>query len=102
MQNPNTGRFYPGVRALMWPFHVMLHLRIHARRMRSSEPLYQKITDGWYISGWPYSQASLPDEEQLSVIDCTSEFPRTHDKPYLCLPTWDTQGALIPSQRCQP
>jgi hypothetical protein len=61
--------------------------------MRTTEPLIQAVGDGWYIGGWPASAKALPQEE-CSVIDCTSEYPRTHDRPYICLPTWDTQGVL--------
>ena len=92
MQRPETGHFLPAARLLAWPFHLFLHLRINIRRMRSKEPLFQKMSDGWYISGWPHRPDVLPDEADLSVIDCTCEYPRTHNQPYLCLPTWDTQG----------
>jgi hypothetical protein len=92
LQDRQSGHFRAGARPLAWPFHLFLHIRIHLRRMKSKEPLFQKIEDGWYISGWPPSPEALPNEGELCVIDCTSEFPRTHERPYLCLPTWDTQG----------
>ena len=95
MQDPQTGRFYPSARLLAWPFHLFLHLRINLRRARTSEPLYTKIADGWYISGWPYKASVLPPEQELAVVDCTCEFPREHQKPYLNLQTWDTQGARL-------
>ena len=93
VQDRLTGTFVPGSRLAAWPFHLLLNARIAARRARSSEPLVQRIQDGWYISGWPHRADVLPDEKELAVIDCTSEYPRRHDRPYLCLPTWDTQGA---------
>lgn len=76
----------------MWPFHALLHMRLAVRRAKSKEPLIQEVGNGWYIGGWPYDEQALPKGE-LSVIDCTSEYQRSFDRPYLCLPTWDTQGA---------
>jgi hypothetical protein len=95
MQDKVTGRFVPGSCLAAWPFHLALHARIRLRRARTKEPLYQLVEDGWYISGWPYCASVLPNEENLAVVDCTCEYPRCHDKPYLCIPTWDTQGALF-------
>lgn len=86
-----TGRFRPALALLMWPFHLGLHLRINARRARSTEPLYHRVADGWYVGGWPASPSALPSAN-VGVVDCTCEFSRTHSAPYLCLPTWDTRG----------
>eukprot|EP01025_Chloroclados_australasicus_P011368 TRINITY_DN14911_c0_g1_i1.p2 TRINITY_DN14911_c0_g1~~TRINITY_DN14911_c0_g1_i1.p2 ORF type:complete len:186 (-),score=15.68 TRINITY_DN14911_c0_g1_i1:287-793(-) len=66
--------------------------RINLRRKLSDEPLYHEIVDGYYVGGWPPSPDVLPPDANLAVIDCTCEFDRTHDRPYLCLPTWDTEG----------
>jgi hypothetical protein len=92
LQDKVTGHFIPGSWLAAWPFHLALHLRIRLRRARTKEPLYQRVEDGWYISGWPYHARVLPKEQDLAVVDCTCEYPRCHDKPYLCVPTWDTQG----------
>lgn len=100
-QDRLTGKFVPGSRLAAWPFHLLLNLRINARRARSSEPLVQRVQDGWYISGWPHRADVLPEEKELAVIDCTSEYPRCHDRPYLCLPTWDTQGTSHPAGKQQ-
>lgn len=45
-----------------------------------------------YLGGWPPSAAHLPPG-QPSVVDVTCELPRRHGNRYICLPTWDTQGA---------
>lgn len=93
MQDRTSGRFRQGARVTIWPFHVLLHLRLAVRRAKSKEPLIQEIGNGWYIGGWPYTEDALPKGD-LSVIDCTSEYQRTFDRPYMCLPTWDTQGSI--------
>lgn len=91
VQDRNTGRFIKGSRVAAWPFHVILNLRLALRRAKSKEPLIQEVGNGWYIGGWPPTEAALPKGD-LSVVDCTSEYPRTFERPYICLPTWDTQG----------
>jgi hypothetical protein len=47
-----------------------------------------------YIGGWPEQPQWLPAGNP-AMVDVTCELPRTFfDSPYLCLPTWDTQGGL--------
>lgn len=82
----------PGTRLIGWPFFGILHLRLAVRRSRSKEPILQRVGEGWYIGGWPPSKEIIP-EGPLSIIDCTNEYQRTVERPYICLPTWDTQGA---------
>lgn len=79
---------------LFWPFFLGLHLRINARRRRTSEPLYNKVADGWYVGGWPDGPDKLP-AERVAVVDCTCEFANTHDAPYINVPCWDTQGMTL-------
>lgn len=64
------------------------------QRRKSTEPLYNQLPGTQlYIGGWPEQAAWLPDVTP-SVLDVTCELPRTFfGSPYLCLPTWDTQGA---------
>lgn len=81
----------PGTRLIGWPFFGILHLRLAVRRSRSKEPILQRVGEGWYIGGWPPSKEIIP-EGPLSIIDCTNEYQRTVERPYICLPTWDTQG----------
>ena len=93
LQAKATGIFNPFLALLFWPFHIALHFRIDGRRRVTKEPLYNKVVDGWYIGGWPHVPGALPKEEKgISVVDCTVEFERRHQEPYLCVPTWDTQG----------
>lgn len=94
MQDRMSGRFRKGSRVAILPFHALLHLRLAIRRSKSKEPLIQEVANGWYIGGWPYTEAALPKGD-LSVVDCTSEYPRTFERPYICLPTWDTQGERL-------
>lgn len=97
VQNKRTGRLAFGARVLGWPYFTLMHLRLAVRRMKSKEPLLQQVKNGWYIGGWPSNPQSVP-EGPLSIIDCTNEYQRTVDRPYLCLPTWDTQGS--PHSHC--
>lgn len=69
---------------------------VFVQRRKSTEPLYNQLPGmQLYIGGWPEQTAWLPDGKP-SVLDVTCELPRTQfSSPYLCLPTWDTQGAII-------
>lgn len=86
-----------GTRLVALPYFGILHLRLSFRRSRSKEPILQRVGEGWFIGGWPHSSEIIP-EGPLGVIDCTNEYQRVVDRPYLCLPTWDTQGVLLAIQ----
>eukprot|EP00798_Chlamydomonas_sp_ICE-L_P021863 gene21863-28894_t len=76
---------------LFWPYFLGLRIKLFLGHGLSSEPLWHKITTGWYLGGWPRSSSVLPPGKP-SVLDVTCELPRTHPNKYLCLPVWDTQG----------
>ena len=74
-----------------FPFSAAIRTKLLLRRRHGSEPLYSKVTGGYYIGGWPHEQGALP-EEDAAVVDCTCELPRAHKNPYLCCLTWDTHS----------
>lgn len=48
-----------------------------------------------YVGGWPENADYLPPGNP-SVIDCTNEFPKTHNSSrYLCLMVWDSHGMIF-------
>eukprot|EP00873_Tetraselmis_striata_P024639 jgi/Tetstr1/444903/TSEL_003354.t1 len=74
-----------------WPYHLGLTLKLAVQQSVQSEDIYNPVGKGWYIGSWPRLPEHLPPGE-VAVLDCTCELAKKHDKPYLCLPTWDCQG----------
>lgn len=85
------GLFSPLAYVAWLPYHGGLHVRLWWRRRTRKEPLFNQITPGWYLGGWPYSASALP-QGKLAVVDVTCELPRTHKKAYHCIPVWDTRA----------
>uniref|UniRef100_A0A0E0JAM0 Uncharacterized protein n=1 Tax=Oryza nivara TaxID=4536 RepID=A0A0E0JAM0_ORYNI len=94
----SKGRFPIWSSVLFGPFLILA--RVYAtmkRHMRKKEAVYNMITEGVYLGGWPFMLKHLPPGDP-SVIDCTCELPRSDFVPtneYLCVPTWDTRAPTI-------
>uniref|UniRef100_A0A0E0BSZ7 protein-tyrosine-phosphatase n=1 Tax=Oryza glumipatula TaxID=40148 RepID=A0A0E0BSZ7_9ORYZ len=94
----SKGRFPIWSSVLFGPFLILA--RVYAtvkRHMRKKEAVYNMITEGVYLGGWPFMLKHLPPGDP-SVIDCTCELPRSDFVPtneYLCVPTWDTRAPMI-------
>ncbi|BDA40761.1 Uncharacterized protein YnbD [Coccomyxa sp. Obi] len=81
--------------ALFWPYHVALRTKLWVQRQTRVEPVWDHITDGWYLGGWPASAKMLPEGEP-AILDCTCELPRIQRHlPYDNLPIWDTHGPSV-------
>ncbi|KAK9823004.1 hypothetical protein WJX81_005381 [Elliptochloris bilobata] len=81
---------------LFWPYHLALRVKLHYQRWVSTEPLYSRIADGWYLGGWP-AHGDLVPPGGPAVVDVTCELPRRHSQPYSNVPVWDTH-APTPAQ----
>uniref|UniRef100_A0A061SJ91 Dual specificity protein phosphatase diacylglycerol catalytic region n=1 Tax=Tetraselmis sp. GSL018 TaxID=582737 RepID=A0A061SJ91_9CHLO len=86
-----SGKFYWWSYPLFWPYHSGLTLKLWVQRKFSSEASFNQVAKSWYIGGWPQTEQDIPCGD-VAVIDCTCELLRRHNRPYLCLPTWDCQG----------
>eukprot|EP00882_Tetradesmus_deserticola_P019709 GHRQ01021239.1.p1 GENE.GHRQ01021239.1~~GHRQ01021239.1.p1 ORF type:complete len:277 (+),score=60.15 GHRQ01021239.1:556-1386(+) len=91
LQKRSDGHISPVSRLLFWPYHAGLRGKLWVQRRKSTEPLFDQVTEQLYIGGWPEQVEWLP-EGQPSVLDVTCELPRTHHNRYLNLPCWDTQA----------
>jgi len=79
----------------LWPYSYGSRFISAARRKWSKEPLHTKICEGWYIGGWPASDAQLPSPD-CAVLDCILELPRRVTVPHYCTtPVWDTCGFTV-------
>ncbi|PKA65401.1 hypothetical protein AXF42_Ash005735 [Apostasia shenzhenica] len=90
----SDGTFPLWSKILFFPFLFLVRLYVLFRRMKSREPIYNEISEGLFVGGWPYSKKHLPPGNP-AVIDCTCELPRSSfvsKDAYLCLPTWDTRA----------
>lgn len=79
---------------LFGPFLMFVRAYVLFRKLKSTEPVYNEISDGLYVGGWPSSPNHLPPGEP-AVIDCTCELPRSSFVPkgeYLNIATWDTRS----------
>ncbi|KAI0491493.1 hypothetical protein KFK09_025753 [Dendrobium nobile] len=95
----SNGKFPLWSKILFFPFLFLVRVYAFFKRLKRREPIYNKISEGLYVGGWPSSKKHLPPGDP-AVIDCTCELPRSSvvsEDAYLCLPTWDTR-APQPSQ----
>ncbi|XP_020106581.1 uncharacterized protein LOC109722835 [Ananas comosus] len=95
----SDGRFPLWSKLIFAPFLLLVRAYVYVRRLKSKEPVYNEISEGLYVGGWPYSLDQLPPGGP-AVIDCTCELPRSSFIPkdeYLCIATWDTRSPS-PSQ----
>ncbi|KAG0487995.1 hypothetical protein HPP92_006806 [Vanilla planifolia] len=79
---------------LFGPFLFFVRAFVFLRRMKIGEPLFNEISDGLFVGGWPTSLEHLPPGDP-AIIDCTCELPRSSalsNNAYLCIPTWDTRA----------
>lgn len=91
LQKRTDGHISLASKLLFWPYHAGLRGKLWVQRRKSTEPLYDQVTEQLYIGGWPEQATWLP-AGQPSVLDVTCELPRTHSNHYLNLPCWDTQA----------
>ncbi|KAG0485666.1 hypothetical protein HPP92_009745 [Vanilla planifolia] len=92
-----NGHFPLWSKILFFPFLFLVRLYVFIRRLKSSEPIYNEISEGLYVGGWPSLKPHLPPGDP-AVIDCTCELPRSSvvsENAYLCLPTWDTRSPHV-------
>lgn len=90
----SVGRFPFWSFILFGPFLLLARTYAMVKRYMRKEAVYDKITEGLYLGGWPFLLKHLPPGSP-SVIDCTCELPRSFFVPadeYLCLATWDTRA----------
>lgn len=90
----SNGKFPLWSKILFFPFLFPVRVYVLYKRLKSREPIYNEISDGLYVGGWPSSKKDLPPGNP-AVIDCTCELPRSSfiaEGAYLCLPTWDTRA----------
>lgn len=95
----SDGRFPIWAMIIFGPFLVFIRVYVFLRRLKSSEPMYNEISEGLYVGGWPSSLGHVPPGEP-ALIDCTCELPRSaavSRNAYLCIATWDTRSPR-PSQ----
>uniref|UniRef100_A0A0D9XX00 Uncharacterized protein n=1 Tax=Leersia perrieri TaxID=77586 RepID=A0A0D9XX00_9ORYZ len=93
----SKGRFPLWSNVLFGPFLVLARVYATVKRHMRKEAVYDMITEGLYLGGWPFMLKHLPPGDP-SVIDCTCELPRSDFVPtneYLCVPTWDTRAPAI-------
>uniref|UniRef100_A0A0A9HRH3 protein-tyrosine-phosphatase n=1 Tax=Arundo donax TaxID=35708 RepID=A0A0A9HRH3_ARUDO len=79
---------------LFGPFLMLARTYAIVKRFMRKESVYDEITEGLYLGGWPFMLKHLPPGGP-SVIDCTCELPRSSFVPedqYLCIATWDTRA----------
>lgn len=93
----SNGKFPLWSKALFFPFLLLVQVYVFFRRLKSKESIYNEVSEGLYVGGWPSSKKHLPPGEP-AVIDCTCELPRSpavSDDAYLCLATWDTRAPKL-------
>ncbi|KAK8969928.1 hypothetical protein KSP40_PGU004299 [Platanthera guangdongensis] len=91
------GKFPLWSKVFFFRFLVFVRVYVYFRRLKSREPIYNEISEGLYVGGWPSSKKHLPPGEP-AVIDCTCELPRSSVVPedaYLCLAIWDTRAPQV-------
>ncbi|KAL3685469.1 hypothetical protein R1sor_003491 [Riccia sorocarpa] len=80
--------------ALFHPYLFGLRAYVLMRRIKNKEDVYNQVSPGLFVGGWPSGVSDLPPGNP-AVVDCTCELPRPdHADPreYLNVPTWDTRG----------
>lgn len=80
--------------AAFYPYLYGLRAYVLLRRMRSKEAVYDEVSPGLFVGGWPTYDGDMPPGNP-AVVDCTCELPRpAHSTglPYLNIPTWDSRG----------
>ncbi|XP_008787893.1 uncharacterized protein YnbD-like [Phoenix dactylifera] len=90
----SDGSFPLWSKLLFGPFLMFVRAYVLFRKLKSAEPVYNEISDGLYVGGWPSSPNHLPPGEP-AVIDCTCELPRSSfvsKDAYLNIATWDTRS----------
>jgi hypothetical protein len=83
--------------ATFYPYLYGLRAYVLMRRMRNKEPVYDEISPGLFVGGWPSAVGDMPPGNP-AVVDCTCELPRpahSNDLPYLNIPTWDSRGPKL-------
>ncbi|KAL5224021.1 hypothetical protein ABZP36_010660 [Zizania latifolia] len=90
----SEGRFLLWSYVFFGPFLILARGYAIVKRFMRKESVYDMISEGLYLGGWPFMLKHLPPGNP-SVIDCTCELPRSGFVPtneYLCVPTWDTRA----------
>ncbi|KAG8093604.1 hypothetical protein GUJ93_ZPchr0012g19442 [Zizania palustris] len=90
----SQGRFSLWSYVFFGPFLILARGYAIVKRFMRKESVYDMISEGLYLGGWPFMMKHLPPGNP-SVIDCTCELPRSAFVPtneYLCVPTWDTRA----------
>ncbi|XP_020581349.1 uncharacterized protein LOC110025284 isoform X2 [Phalaenopsis equestris] len=92
----SNGKFPLWSKILYFPFFFLVLLYVFLKRLKRREPIYNEISEGFFVGGWPSSKKHLPPGDP-AVIDCTCELPRSSfisEDSYLCVATWDTRAPL--------
>jgi hypothetical protein len=88
------GSISPVSRALFWPYHAGMRIKLGLQRRVSSEPAFNQITPTYFLGGWPSEEALVPTVLP-ALLDITCELPLQVRPPaYKMIPVWDTHSEL--------